>query len=320
MPSTARFTGGPANIDDLLTSTLEEYREQLIDNWFNGNPIMKHIYGDMKGSGTDILDGGTDIVESLDYQDNDTVAWVDEADTVSTTRNQILTHARYSWAVLAGSVVIGDHERAKNQGKNKMHDLMGARVKNLENSFKQAFDVAAGASSTPNTKTMWSLPDHIDSSNPTLGNLGDISRSTYSWWQATEVSSGSMATQGLEDIRQGYWAVSKSGTDFVTSHLTTLTLYRAYQARLTPFEILTSRKKGDVEFESLAFANKPASGLWLGINTKYLRFRINKNMNFKNQSFVRVPGGQTEAALVQTMCQLTNSRCASSFKLTSMTA
>lgn len=317
------FTRGPANVDDLLTSTLDNYRDKLTENWLSGNPITKKMMED----GSDELDGGNDIVEHLEYQDNDTVAWVGVNGSVSVAINQILTDAKFKWVMLAGSVGITDREEAQNKGKSSMLNLLETRVKNLENTFKDKLEVAFGDSSTDNLDTMWSLPDIADSGNPTAGNFGDIDRSTYTWWGATETASGSMATQGLEDIRTAYYTTGRSLTDPVNLMVTTQTLYEAYQARLTPVERLVNANKGDLEFEHLAFAGKPvffsenlASGLWLGLNTKYLRLRINKNMKFKNQPFVREPGGIKKSSVVELMCQLTCTRPASLFKLTGMTA
>lgn len=323
----SRFTGGPANIDDLLASTLEHYRPGLTDNWFNGHPIAKHIFGSMKGKGTETLSGGEAIVEHLDYQNNNTVGWVSSTATVPTTREEILTDARFAWAVMAGSVIFGDHELAKNSGPDQMINLMTARVNNLDNSFKEQLETALGQTSTPNANTMWSLQDVIDASNPTLGNYGDIDRGTYVWWQATEIASGSMALQGLEDMRNAYTSTDKNGTDPINALLTTPLLYRAYQSRMTANEILASKSTGDLEFDSLAFHGKPlyrsnavSAGILLGINTKYMKLTINKNMHFRQQPFIREKGGQDKAAIVQLMCQLTCSRPASQFKLTGMTA
>lgn len=317
------FTRGPANVDDLLTSTLDYYRDTLTENWLSGNPITKKMMED----GSDELDGGNDIIEHLEYQDNDTVSWVGVNGTVSVAINQILTDAKFKWVVLAGSVGITDREEAQNKGKSAMLNLMETRVKNLENTFKDKLEDAFGDSSTDSTDVMWSLPDVVDSSDPSIGSFGDIARATYTWWQATETASGSMATQGLEDIRTAYYTTGRSMTDPVNVMVTTQTLYEAYQARLTPVERLVNANKGDLEFEHLAFAGKPvffsenlASGLWLGLNTKYLRLRINKNMKFKNQPFVREPGGIKKSSVVELMCQLTCTRPASQFKLTGMTA
>lgn len=323
----AEFTRGPSNVDDLLTATLDKYRKKLTENWLGGFVATRK----MKESGNvKYEDGGNTIVEDIEFDDNNTAAFVAQTDTLSTAVNQIMTQAKFSWAVLAGTITLGDHDEAKNSGESKMHDLLKVRIKNLENTFMQKMETAlVGNTSTPNAQTPWTLLDVIDSGNPTLGNYGDIDRTATpgTFWQATEVASGSMATQGLEDIRTAYFTTSRGNTDPISWLITTQTLYEAYNARLIPQERLAPNDKGDLEFTTLAFHGKPlffseqmATGILLGVNSKYLKLTINSAMNAKNQPFVRAPGGQSKSAVVQTMLQVTNSRCASHFKLTGMTA
>jgi hypothetical protein len=319
----AEFTRGVANADDILTSTLDKYRGKLTEQWLNSFAVTKKM---MEAGNVKFEDGGNTIVEDLEYQDNDTAAWVNDSDTVSTTINQILTQAKYSWKMLAGTVGIYDSEEAKNAGESRMHDLLKTRIENLKNTMTSKLEVALVGGATV-TKGIWSLIDIVDSANPAAGNYGDIDRSSYSWWQATETASGSMATQGLEDIRTAYHTTSRGGMDPVGFLITTQTVYEAYQARLQPHERLQSNKEGDLEFTHLLFANKPMffsesmqSGVLLGINPKYVKLTINKNLHFKNQPFVRAAGGVSRSSVVEIMCQVTASRCASNFKLTGLTA
>lgn len=317
----ADFTRGPANVDNLLAVTMQEHRSNLVEQWLQNNVLLKFMEKEAK----EPIDGGVSIIEHLEYDDNDTVGWVGRTSPVSVAENEFLTQARFVWATIAGAVSIYDHDLAKNMGKNQLFSLMEAKLKNLQRTFDDKLERALLASSTANVDTINSLYDIVDASDPSLGSLGDIARATYTWWAATETASGAMATQGLENIRTASNTVSRSGMDPVNLHITTQTVYEAYQARLTPFERFTNKSKGDLEFDSLTFANKPVvfsfaaqSGTWLGLNTKYLRFRINKHMNFLQQPFVRGEGKQYKSAIVQTMCQLTTTRPKSQFKLTSL--
>lgn len=314
---------GPGNFDNLLTSTLQEFREGLNEQWVQNNVVLKHMEKESK----DLIDGGISIVENLEYDDNSTVGWTGRTGTVSVAEDQFLTQARFIWATIVGAVSIYDHDLAQNTGKNALFNLFEAKTKNLQRTFDAQLETALLASSTSNVNTINTLYDIVDSADPSLGSLGDIARATYTWWAATETASGSMATQGLEDIRTASATVSRSGSDPVNLHICTQTLYTAYQARLTPMERLQARGKGDAEFDSLTFGGKPVeysfaaqSGIWLGLNTKYLRFRLNKHMNFLNQPFVRGEGKQYKSSIVQTQCQATTTRPKSMFKLTGMTA
>lgn len=311
-----------SSADDILTSTLDNIRDTLTEQWVTANPVTKKLFDAGK---VREQNGGNQIVENIEYQQNNTSGWVSSSAVVSVSINQILKQATYQWAVLAGSVGIDDHEDAKNSGNSAMFNLLKVRTANLRNTFNEDLETALVGQTTPNTDTLWSLIDVIDSSDPSIANYGNIDRDTFTFWQATETASGSMATQGLEDIRTAYYTTGRARTDAIDMHITTQTLYEAYQARLQPQERLG--KQGDLEFEHLLFANKPiffsedmTSGVWLGLNTKYTNLVINSAMKFKNQPFTRVPGGQSKSAVVQLMVQLTSSRIASHFKLTGMTA
>ncbi len=318
------FTRGPANVDDLLASTLDDYRKDLTEQFYKGNKITKEL---MKSGSIEEIDGGNDIVRNVAYQAGGTVAKITSTSAVSITQAQEFTQARFPWAAIGGSVVLGDWEKAQNSGKGKLFDLLAERVANVREEMNQSFESFALASATADLTSIWSLVDINDSANPGVGNYGDIDRSAYTWWAATEAASGSMATQGLEDIRTAYHTTSRAGMDPVSFLVTTQTVYEAYQARLTNFEQLVPTDKGDLEFDSLAFMRKPLffsevmpTGVLLGINAKHTKLVVNKNMMFSKTPFVRTQGGQSEASLIRLMCQIVCVRPASNFKLTGLTA
>jgi len=250
------FKRGPGNVDDLLATTLDDYKNELVEQWLSGIPFTKKI---MQSENKDMVSGGNDLVESVDFQDNDTAGFVSGTDIVGTAINQTFTQAKFVWALLAGTVGILDTELGQNTGKNQLRNLLKARVNNLTNTFKENLENAFGAASTPNANTVWALADIVNSSDPTLANFGDIDRDDNTWWQSTQTASGSMATQGLEDIRTAYYTTSRGQIDPVNMLLTTQTVYEAYQARLQPQEQLQRSDGGDLEFDHLAFLACPDS-------------------------------------------------------------
>lgn len=321
----SEFTRGPANVDDILTTTLDKYRGKLTENWLSSFAVTRKM---MSSGNVAYEDGGNTIVEDIEWHANDSASFIDSTDTASTAINQIMTQAKYSWKMLAGTVGISDMDEAKNSGEAAMHKLISVRVANLENSFKAKLETALVSDVTANTKTPWSLLDVIDASNPALGNLGDIDRASYSWWQSTETgSAGSVATGALDAIRTAYLTTSRGMTDPVGYHITTQTVWAAYSKTLQPQQIFSNLDKADSEFTTLTFFNKPLffsegmlAGVWLGINPKYLKMTINKNRQFENMGFVRTPGAPSKSALVELVLQITTNRPASLFKITGLTA
>lgn len=318
------FTRGPANVDDLLAATLDNYRDGLAEQFYKGNKITKEM---MKAGSIEEVDGGNDIVRQINYQKGNTVGSITSTSSISVSPQQQFTAARWAFGGIGGSVVLLDWEEAQNAGKSKMFDLLTERVNNVREEMDQKMEYLLVGAVTAASTDIWSLLDVVDSANPSVANYGDIDRSSYSWWGATEAASGSMATVGLEAIRTAYHTTSRAGMDPVNFLITTQTVYEAYQARLTVHEQLVRGDKGDLEFDSLAFMNKPlyfseqmASGVLLGVNAKHTKLVVNKNMKFKQQPFVRTQGGQNKAAIIQLMCQVVCTRPASNFKLTGLTA
>ncbi|MCO5759883.1 MAG: phage major capsid protein, partial [Chromatiaceae bacterium] len=294
---------GPSNIDDLLSSTLDDYRPKLTEQFYKGNVVTRKLF---EAGSIQEIDGGNEIVRNIAYQDGGTVAKITRSSSINISQAQEFTQARYPWSAIGGSVVIGDWERAQNSGNGKLFDLLAERVANVREEMDQQFEAFALASSTADTTSLWSLLDIIDASDPVVANYGDIARASYSWWAATETASGSMASQGLEDIRTAYHTTSRAGMDPVGLLVSDQASYLSYQGRLTPFEQLAPTDKGDLEFESLAFLRKPYSysevmpaGTLLGLNLKHTKLVVNKNMKFSKTPFVRTQDGQSEASLIR---------------------
>lgn len=109
-------------------------RDGLHEQWLSGNPVTKDL---MDKKNVEMQDGGNQIVVDLEYQDNDTVAWVDQDTPLSTTINQILKQATYQWSVIGGTVGLGYHDEAKNSGAAARHKLWTTRMKNLKKYLHQ---------------------------------------------------------------------------------------------------------------------------------------------------------------------------------------
>ena len=61
---------GNTSFDELLSTTIANYRDQLTDNIFKARPLTNYL---MDGGRIRMLDGGTKIVEPLIYGENSTV-------------------------------------------------------------------------------------------------------------------------------------------------------------------------------------------------------------------------------------------------------
>lgn len=90
--------------DALLTTTLANYRKQLMDNIFNDYPFLSYMNGKLGkairgGTIKRTVNGGESIVEHLLYEKNSTVKSYAGAETLDTTLQEgRLGHAFLSFA------------------------------------------------------------------------------------------------------------------------------------------------------------------------------------------------------------------------------
>jgi hypothetical protein len=319
----------PATIDDLLASTLSSnaFKDEAVENWMTGNPLTDEL---MKDDLVEEVEGSNDIREAIEYQNNNSAQWSNDATIIDTGVRQILTEMQASWKMLFGSVNATFSEEAKNAGKFQKIGIVKSRLNNLIGTFHEAMEEAFFAAS-PGDDNPWSLLEIIDSGDPTRANYGGIDRDTYTWWQGWEVdatSSGGFSVAGIETVRAAELATSKAMKDRVTMHFTSQTLYAAYMARLVQQEIISKGgKNGDLEFENVLFAGRPVywspqcpTTTWLGINGKHMKLFINKAMRFKDYGWTQVPGGLSRSKLIGTMCQLISKRPRSNFKIANLGA
>lgn len=119
---------GNVNFDNLLTTTLESRTGKLADNVTDNNALLKRLKerGNIRP-----ISGGTKIVEELEYGESDSV-WYSGYDAINTTNPQVFTAAAYDLKLLAAPVGCSGEELLKNSGRERVIDLMEAKIKNAE--------------------------------------------------------------------------------------------------------------------------------------------------------------------------------------------
>ena len=191
--------------DALLTTTLDNYREKLIDNIFDVYPTLSYLNGKLgratrgdSGSVKRVLDGGVMIVEHLTYNQNSTVDSYSGAETLDTTLQDEFTVAKYDWKQYSATVGITGRERRQNNGEAAMINMLQSKVKVAEMSLRDRMSRDVFSDGTGNgSKNIGGLALLVDSGTT----VGLLAPATYTWWASTETASGSFAAQGLDDMR-----------------------------------------------------------------------------------------------------------------------
>jgi len=180
------------NYDALLSTTLMAYRATLVDNIFKSSAFLAAL---RKYDGIDYQDGGERIWIPLMYEENSTVKSYQGYETLDTTPQDGITSAFYAWCEIAGTISISRREERQNSGESALLKLLQVKTTQAEMSMKSQVNqqliqgTVSSATFVPgnSTKDLFPLGYFLskdNNSDPTTGgNVGNISRSSYSWWR-----------------------------------------------------------------------------------------------------------------------------------------
>jgi hypothetical protein len=307
-----------ANFDNLLSTTLANYRSTLTDNVFTARPLTYKL---MEKGRIRMLNGGTKIVEPLIYGQNDTVGSYSGYDSIALTPQTGISAAEYEWKQYAASISISGIEEAKNNGEQEIINLLEAKIMQAEESLREGFNQMFFAGGTGNSSKDWNgLGNLVESGNT----VGGIDSSVYSWWQSYEENTATALT--LAQMSTAYNSVSV-GNDHPDVLLTTQTLFEKYEALLQPQLRYTDTKTADSGFQNLLFKAAPVmydehctAGVFFFLNSKYLTLVGHSGKWFQQTEFIRPEDLDARYALIMCYGNLTVRNRAKQGKLTAKTA
>ena len=307
-----------SNFDNLLTTTLANYRSTLTDNIFTARPLTYKL---MENGRIRMLNGGTKIVEPLIYGTNSTVGSYSGYETLSLTPQEGISAAEFEWKQYAASIAISGIEEAKNNGEQEIINLLEAKIMQAEESMRESFNQMFFADGTGNSSKDWNgLGNLVESGNT----VGGINSSTYSWWASKEDNDA--VALSLADMSSLYNNVSV-GNDHPDLLLTTQTLFEKYEALLQPNLRYTDTKTADAGFQNLLFKAAPVmydtgctAGVFFFLNSKYLTLCGHSAKWFQQTEFIRPEDLDARYALIMCYGNLTVRNRAKQGKLTAKTA
>jgi hypothetical protein len=161
---------------DIISSTLHHYGKKLWSNILDKDVLLRVF----KEKAMDVVPGGRKLAYPQIYLSNQTFESYAGADEIDLSIQQALTHAEYSWAQYAGSVVITGIDLFKNSGsKEQILNLLDAKVQQLEETAVATLsNHIANAASGQN---MLGLKDLFYCT--TASTVGGIAGGTYSYWR-----------------------------------------------------------------------------------------------------------------------------------------
>ncbi len=232
--------------DQLTSITKKYYLKKLQDSIFDGDPLLQRY----KKKGRYIsVSGGTTIMVPLNYALTTAAGWYAGADTLSTTDNEQITAAEYSWKQCYGNISISRDEELKNSGDAQVLDLLKSKVQICEKTVADYIQGGLYASNT-NAKSIVGMVLFLSTSNT----VGGISQSSYSWWQAQVDSTTTTLTM---PALQTTWNNASINNKSPTVVMATRTNFNRYYGLLQPQQRFIDGDTASGGFQNLLFNGAP---------------------------------------------------------------
>jgi hypothetical protein len=316
-------------IDALLTTTLANYRNKLVDNIFDTYPLLSWLNGKLgvalRGESVKrVVGGGESIVEQLMYEVNNTAKSYAGAEVLDTTLQDGMTNARYNWKQYSASVGITGLERRSNMSEEQLINLLDAKTKQAEKSLQKSLSEGAWSDGTGNGgKDLTGLQALVDSTTT----VGGLAPGTFAWWAADEAATvGSFAANGITQMRTSFNNVSY-GNDKPDIIFTDQNNFERYEAALQPQERYVNTKAADAGFQNLTFKGVPImwdrdcpSNEMYFLNSNYMNLVVHRDADMATGEFIRPENQDVTTAQILFQGNLTLNNRRMFAKMTGLTA
>lgn len=312
---------GPGNVDELLTTTLENMIPGIRDNIFKSNPVLNWLY---QGKNAIRKRGGAALSHGVLYQSNNTAQSYQRYDQLNTTPQDGLTRDSWAWAQYAVTVTIdGFTERVANAGQWKLEDIMEQKKFQAEQALDLLLEQHIFASG-PGSKDIQSLVTIVAGS----GTVGGISGTTNTWWASQTKSSGSFAGQGRADLTNLVNTISiQNAAGMPEMLISDQSTYEYYESLLVPQERFTDNKMVDIGIVNLKFKQIPwtwspqaTSAVVYCLHSDAIEFIVNTDTDFLVTPFVTPTNQDARTSKILLACALVTGNRRKLGKMTAITA
>lgn len=239
-----------ATFTELVTTTLRNHARELVDNASNNNALLRMLKDKNK---IQTEAGGYEIVRPIDYDGNQTYQRYSGADVLDTSASEVLTAVKYDWKQAAIHVFATGSEIRKNSGRDRMINLVRARIKNAMSSAANNFSVDLYSDGAL-TNQIGGLAHIIQ--NAGTGTVGGIVSGTYTWWknkfvEMTGTNAWSKST--IKGEMNKLWLQTCRGMDKTDLIVASHDVYSAYEEALQDNQRYADSRMASAGFESLKY-------------------------------------------------------------------
>lgn len=241
------------NFQQILSTTLANYRSTLVDNIFNERPLLDWL---KRKDNIRMIDGGESIVEQLMYGRNTTAKSYNGFDTLDIAPQDGITAAVFPWRQFGVSVAINGLQEAQNSGKAAMISLIKAKIMQAEESAAEVMNTMFFSNGTIPDANWFGLDLLVGNHLSPITNVGgiDCALAGNEYWRSVVIDAATVlpTTRSDDEWTNAYYTAGNGSTnpDF---GITTQTLFEDYESSMAPQLRFTSNDSADSRFQNLAF-------------------------------------------------------------------
>ena len=278
------------NISDILATTIESRTRQIADNVTKNNVLLMKL--ESKGK-IKPFSGGSKILQELSFAENTNGGWYSGYDILPVGVSDVISAAEYNIKQAAVPVVISGLEMLQNAGREKMIDLLDARLGVAESTIA---NLISGGLYSDGTGSGGKEIDGLNAAvplDPTTGTYGGIDRATWTFWRSQ--LSDQTAANGLDATKiQGYWnnlwSSMVRGTDRPDLIMMDNVSWSTYVESLQAQQRFTSPEVGNLGFPTIKFMDADVcldggiggfcpAGTTFFLNCDYIHYRPHSARN-----------------------------------------
>lgn len=277
-------------LDEITTTTLRYRSGKLRDNMSKNIALLMRL---QQKENIAPVSGGRSIVEELEYAENSTFMYYSGDETLNISASDVFTAAEFDWKQAAVAVKINGLELLKNSGREKVIDLLEARIKNAEKTMLNNLSTGVYSDGTgTGGKQIGGLQLLV--SDAGTGTVGGINSSTYSFWRNAiyDFSSNGVAASAttIQDAMNSLYLSISRNRDVPDLIVADNTYFGYYWKSLQAIQRITDDKMASAGFQTLKFMNAdvvydggfsgtaPSAHMYF-LNTDYLKFRPHRDRN-----------------------------------------
>lgn len=277
-------------LDEIVTTTLRYRSGKLRDNMSKNIALLSRL---QERENVSPVSGGRSIVEELEYAENSTFMYYSGDETLNVMNSDVFTASEYDWKQCAVAVKINGLELLKNSGREKVIDLLEARIKNAEKTMLNNLSTGVYSDGTgTGGKQIGGLQLLV--SDAGTGTVGGINSTTYPFWQnqVYDFSANGVSASALtiQDAMNSLYLATSRNRDAVDLIVADNTYFGFYWKSLQAIQRVTNDKLASAGFQTLKFmgadvvfdggfsGTAPAAHMYF-LNTNYIKFRPHRDRN-----------------------------------------